>query len=101
MGRPPIGETAMSSGERVRRHRERLRRLDRLRDESRAALSGHLPDERSRKLEASTAAWTRWIGANSGGKVDSTAFLARAMARLEQVAEDRATALIREVIRQL
>jgi hypothetical protein len=99
MGRPPLRDAAMSGAERMRR----LRRLDRLRDQSRAALSGDLPDERRRKLETSEKAWARWIDGRvkAGGKVDTITFLARAMARLEQVSEDRAVALIREILRQL
>jgi hypothetical protein len=97
MGRPPIGAVAMTSTERVRR----MRRLDRLRDESRAAMSIDAPGVRTRKLQQSTDSWARWIAANSGGKLDTTAFLARAMARLEQISEDRAVALMRELVRQL
>jgi hypothetical protein len=97
MGRPPLRDAAMSGAERMRR----LRRLDRLRDQSRAALSGDLPDERTKKLEASAEAWKRWITANAGGKVDSIKFLAIALARVQQIAADDATAQIRELIRQL
>jgi hypothetical protein len=97
MGRPPIRDAAMSGAERMRR----LRRLDRLRDESRAAMSIDAPGVRTKKLEQNTDSWARWIAGNSGGKVDSTAFLARAMARLQQISEDRAVDLLRELVRQL
>jgi hypothetical protein len=99
MGRPPLRDAAMSGAERMRR----LRRLDRLRDQSRGALSGDLPDERSRKLEASEKSWSRWIDGKvkGGSKVDTIVFLASALARAQQIAADDATARIRELIRQL
>jgi hypothetical protein len=99
VGRPPIYGVAMTGAERLRR----MRRLDRLREQARAALSLDDPGVRTRKLQQSTESWTRWIQSkvNTGSKVDTTAFLASALARTEQLAEDRTVALLRELVKTL
>jgi hypothetical protein len=99
MGRPPIYSVPMSGAERLRR----MRRLDRLREQSRAVLSIDDPGVRTLKLQQSTESWTRWIQSkvNGGAKVDSITFLSTALARAEQLAEDRTVALIRELVKTL
>jgi hypothetical protein len=103
----------MTSAERVRRHRllaqadaaGRAVRIDRINDETRAALSGDAPDERARKLEAKTATWSRFLMAKSagGGDLDygTKRLLAAAFARMEQLSEDHALAAVRAILRQL
>jgi hypothetical protein len=76
----------------------RLRRLDLVRDEARAVLSGEAPERRSRKLEAKADAWSRWLRTRMTDDRlnDPTELLPDAFARLEQINEDQIHAAIHE-----
>jgi hypothetical protein len=113
MGRPPLGHRPMTATERVRRHRAmqealaagRAVKIDRINDETRAALSGVPPDERTRKLEAKAASWSRFLVTQSAGgghlDRDTRLLLASAFARMEQLSEDHALAAVRQIMRQM
>jgi hypothetical protein len=103
----------MTVAERVRKHRAlaaamdagRAVRIDRVADETRAALSGDAPDERARKLEAKAATWSRWLTMKSagGGDLDHATkrLFAAAFARLETLAEDSAAEAVRKLMRRM
>jgi hypothetical protein len=98
----------MSVAERQRRHRAmaaaldagRAAKIDRINDGTREALSVDSPDQRSRKLEAATATWSRFLLTKGGPTLDR-ATVASALAKLQQICADDAAAQIRQLIRQL
>jgi hypothetical protein len=78
---------------------ERARRAEFVREARAAALAGESTDQRAQKRDAKAADWSRWFRdqMERTGAAEPAELLPEAFAKLEQLAEDRAAAAVREV----
>jgi hypothetical protein len=78
---------------------ERARRTEYVRESKSALQNGETIDGRARKREGRADEWALWIRQrmDEGGSTDPVEILPDALAKLEQIAEDRAAAAIREI----
>jgi hypothetical protein len=78
---------------------ERARRTEYTRETRAALQNGERLDQRIRKFEDKASAWSQWLRQkmDSTGCANPSEVLPDALARLEQIAEDRAAAAVREI----
>jgi hypothetical protein len=77
---------------------ERTRRMEFVREVRSATLSGESTEHRAQNREKKIADWSRWLREqmDTADCNDPAQVLPEALARIEQIAEDRATAAVRE-----
>jgi hypothetical protein len=78
---------------------ERVRRVEFVRDSRAVALGHETVEQRERNRETKSDQWTSWLHARmySTGTTDPAAVLPDALARLEQISEDRVAAAVRDL----